>query len=159
MSTAELSTTEEGSTEEGPKPAASVKLISVIRLPAHHSAAIPVKVEELGGSVLIETGLQLDDGLHIEDSVVEVDKDGQTTVLIFNQGNSPCHLDSGIEIAQASELDFEPSRVAKDSVLEQPDQSDSGRQEDNGITDKVQMEVWAVNVLLNGTVCSNEYIK
>jgi len=78
--------------------------------------------------VLIETeGLQLDDGLHIKDSVVKVDKDGQTTVLISNQGNSSCNLESGIEIAQASELDFEPSRVAEDSVLEQPDQSDSGR--------------------------------
>ena len=46
-STAEFPTTEEGSTEEGPKPAASVKLISVVRLPAHHSTATPVKVEDL----------------------------------------------------------------------------------------------------------------
>ena len=110
--------------------------------------------------MLIETeDLQLDYGLHIEDSVVEVDKDGKTTVLISNQGNSPHHLESGIEVAQASELDFEPSRVAEDSVLEQPDQSGSDRQEDKGITDKVQMEVWAVNVLPNGIVCSNEHIK
>ena len=55
-----------------------------VRLPAHHSAAIPVKVEELVGSVLIETeGQQLDDGLHIEDLVVKVDKDGHSNNYNF----------------------------------------------------------------------------
>ena len=72
--------------------------------------------------MLVETeDLQLDDGLHMEDSVVIVEKDGQMAALISNQGNSPCHLESGIEIAQASELDFEPSRVAENPVQEQPD--------------------------------------
>jgi len=45
--------------------------------------------------------------------------------------------------------DFEPSRVTGDSLLEQPDQSDSGRQENRDIIDKLQMKVWAINALPN----------
>jgi len=45
----------ESSTSEDNSISAGVKLINVVRLPAYHSAAIPVRVEELEGSVLIET--------------------------------------------------------------------------------------------------------
>jgi len=89
---------------------AGVNLISVVSLPAYHSAAIPVEVEELGGSVLIETEGLLEDGLHIDDSMVKVNQSGQTTLLISNQSNSPCYLECGKKMAWASEVDVQPSR-------------------------------------------------
>jgi len=70
-------------------------------LPAYHSAAIPVEVKELGRSVLIKTKGFLEDGLHIDDAMVRVNKDGRTTVVISNQSNSSCYLECGRKIACA----------------------------------------------------------
>jgi len=41
-----------------------------------------VEVKELGGSVLIKTEDFLEDGLHNDDTMVRINKDGQTTVVV-----------------------------------------------------------------------------
>jgi len=51
-STVKLPTPEDKLTSKDTVPLASVNLISIVRLPAYHSAAIPVEVKKLGGSVL-----------------------------------------------------------------------------------------------------------
>ena len=74
---------------------ARVRLVSAVRLPACHFAKVPVQIKELKGSVLIEPADLLDDSLQVDESLVEVDENGLTTLLITNNGKSPCHLKSG----------------------------------------------------------------
>ena len=78
---------------------AQVRLVSTVRLPAYHSVIVPVQVEELRGSVLIETECSLDDCLQVDESLVRVSEDGLTTLLIINNGKSSCQLRSGVELA------------------------------------------------------------
>ena len=59
------------------------------------------------GSALIEPDSQLDDCLQVDNSLVEVNNDGLTTLLIINNGKSPCQLKSGLELAQACEVELE----------------------------------------------------
>ena len=51
---------------------AQVRLVSTVRLPAYHSAIVPVQVEELRGSVLIEPECPLDDCLQVDESLVKM---------------------------------------------------------------------------------------
>jgi len=64
-------------------------------------------------SVSIETEGLLDDGIHIDDSIVKVNHDGRTIVLISNQSNSPCVLECGRDIARASEVNVDVKTLDK----------------------------------------------
>ena len=86
---------------------AQVRLVSTVRLPAYHSAIVPVQVEELSGSVLIKQECSLDDCLQVDKSLVRVSEDGLPAPLIINNGKSSCQLRSGVELAQAYEVDLE----------------------------------------------------
>ena len=88
-------------------PAARVRLVSTVRLPACYLATVPVQVEEIRGSVLIEPGGLLDDCLQVNESIVEVDENGLTTLLNVNKGKLPCYLRSGMQLANANEVDSE----------------------------------------------------
>ena len=56
---------------------------------------------------MLETEDVLDEGLHIDDSIVRVNQNGQITVLIYNRSNAL----SVVEILKcAGEEDVEPSR-------------------------------------------------
>ena len=66
---------------------ARVRLISAVRLPACHFAKVPVQIKELKGSVLIEPADLLDDSLQVDESLVEVDENGLTTLLITNMSS------------------------------------------------------------------------
>ena len=86
---------------------AQVRLISAVRLPANHAAAVPVKINEIRGSALIESDSLMDGRLQVDQSIVEVNKDGLATLLITNNGKLPCQLQSGVELARACEVDVE----------------------------------------------------
>ena len=68
---------------------AVVKLLSAVRLPACHSAVIPVQVKGVTGSMLIEQCETLNDCLCIDQSLVEAKEDGVTTLWITNNGKLP----------------------------------------------------------------------
>ena len=86
---------------------AQVRLVSTVRLPVYYSAIVPVQVEELRDFVLIKPECSLDDCLQVDESLVRVSEDGLTTLLIINNGKSSCQLRSGVELAQAYEVDLE----------------------------------------------------
>ena len=145
----------------------SIKL-SVVRLPTYHSAAITVKEEELEGSVLTEAQRLLDDSLHIDDSMVKVNLDGQAAVLISNRSNTPCLFECGREIARASLTNQKFNKSLEQicfigETTEELTSLNSG--ENTGSTEVIQaqhpehVKVWAANTLANGTVCSNEPVK
>jgi len=50
---------------------AQARLIITIQLPAYYSAAVPVKVKGIKGSVLLEPEDLLDDCLQVDESLVE----------------------------------------------------------------------------------------
>ena len=70
-----------------------------------------MKINEIiiRGSALIESGSLMDGCLQVDLSIVEVNKDGLATLilLITNNGKLPCQLQSGVELAQACEVDVE----------------------------------------------------
>ena len=84
---------------------AVVSLVKAIRLPAYHSADVPVKVTDVRGSALIEAGDSLDDCLQIEASLVTVDQEDVSALIISNHGKSICQLSSGVELASASDVE------------------------------------------------------
>ena len=86
---------------------ARVRLVSTVRLPANHAAAVPVKIHEIRGTAMIEAENFMDDCVHIDQSLVEVNKDGLTTLIIVNNGKSPCRLESSMELVKACEADAE----------------------------------------------------
>ena len=86
---------------------AQVRLISAVRLPANHAAAVPVKINEIRGSALIESDSLMDGCLQVDQCIVEVNRDGLATLLIINNGKLPCQLQSDVELAQAHEVDVE----------------------------------------------------
>ena len=86
---------------------AVVKLLSTVCLPACHSAVVPVQVNGIQGSVLIEQSEP--SGIQIERSLVETKKDGITTLCITNHGKTTCQLQTGTQIAEACEVEFELS--------------------------------------------------
>ena len=150
-------------------------------MPAYHAAAVPVKIEEMRGSALVEPDSQLDDCLQVDKSLVEVNNDGLTTLLIINNGKSPCQLKSGLELAQACEVELE---LLNGTSLAQTDAELSGSSETQSSTEherlqnmlpvevectsepqtsnvqpSEQLMVWTVNLLSNGNVGSNEHIQ
>ena len=60
-----------------------------------------MKINEIRGSALIESDSLMDDYLQVDQSIIEVNKDGLATLLITNNGKLPCQLQSGVELAQA----------------------------------------------------------
>ena len=69
----------------------------------YHAAAVPVKISGIRGSTLIESDSLMDGCLQVDQSIVEVNKDGLATLLIINNGKLPCQLQNGVELAQACE--------------------------------------------------------
>ena len=68
---------------------AVMSLIRTIRLLAYHSAVVPVKVKDIrGSSVLVEADKSLDDCLQVDDSLVMVDQDGFSTIMVSNNSKS-----------------------------------------------------------------------
>ena len=68
-----------------------------------------MKINEIRGPALIESGSLMDGCLQVNQSLVKVNKDGLTTLLIVNNSKSPCQLKSGMELAKACEVDVELS--------------------------------------------------
>ena len=62
-----------------------VRLISIVHLPANYAAAVPVKINEIRGSALIDSDSLMDGCLQVDQSIVEVNKDDLATLLIMYQ--------------------------------------------------------------------------
>ena len=78
-----------------------VRLIKAVRLPASYAAVVPVQVAQAKGTVLLESSKSLNQVLQVEESLLEVKKDGTTTKVIVNNSNSSCQLKKGMELGQA----------------------------------------------------------
>ena len=78
-----------------------VRLIKAVRLPANHSATVPVQLTNVKGTVLLEPSQSLDQSLKVEESLLEVKEDGSTALVIVNNSNSSCQLKKGMELGQA----------------------------------------------------------
>ena len=63
---------------------AQIRFISTVHLPTDHAAAVPVKINEIRGSALIELDSLMDGCLQVDQSIVDVNKDGLATLLIIN---------------------------------------------------------------------------
>ena len=83
-----------------------VRLIRAVRLPANCSAVVPVQVIGLKGLALLEPKGCLQSCLNIDESLVEVQENGSTTMLIVNNSTLPCHLKKNTEVAQAVEAEL-----------------------------------------------------
>ena len=59
-----------------------VRLIKAVRLPANNSAAVPVQLTHVKGTVLLEPSKSLDQSLKVEESPLEVKEDGSTVLVI-----------------------------------------------------------------------------
>ena len=84
---------------------AVVSLVTAIRLPAYHSAIVPVKVRDVRESALVEVGNSLDDCLQIKASLVTVNQEGVSALIISNHGKSTCQLSIDMELASDSARD------------------------------------------------------
>ena len=83
-----------------------VRLIRAVRLPANCSVVVPVQVIGLKGLALLEPKGCLQNCLNIDESLVEVQENGSTTMLIVNNSTLPCHLKKNTEVAQAVEAEL-----------------------------------------------------
>ncbi|XP_065908993.1 uncharacterized protein [Dysidea avara] len=146
---------------------ARVKLITAVRLPAYYSAAVPVEVEAVRGHVLIESEYLPDDCLSIDDSLVNVNQEGRTTVIVSNNSKTPYQLKSSIKLACASEVEVE-STIEKSQLSDQK----CCFEDDATISDvsspsmpeslqpaSGQLNVWTINTLSNNHLSSNEHIR
>ena len=79
-----------------------VRLIKAIRLPANHSATVPVQITHVKGTVLLEPSKSLNQSLQIEESLLKVKEDGSTAVVVVNNGNSSCQLKKGLKLGQVT---------------------------------------------------------
>ena len=171
---------EEQPLPSSPGSSAQVRLICTVRLPAYHSAVVPVQVEEIRGSALIEPECSLNDCLQVDESLVRVNEDGLTTLLIINNGKSSCQLKSGVKLAQAHEANIElisnvnqmqevtPSlreitaEMQSPSMLEEISEQVSPLHVDSNIRQEVpqvqseQFKLWTVSSLPNDNIYSNE---
>ena len=68
----------------GQSPRDKVKMVQSVRLPPQHTAVMPVEIVGHRGTVLLEPSSNLVDMLHIEDSLLEVDRDGTAVVVVSN---------------------------------------------------------------------------
>ena len=157
---------------------AVVSLIRTMRLPAYHSAVVPVKVKDIrGSSVLVEADKSLDDCLQVDDSLVMVDQDGFSTIMVSNNSKSTYQLKSGMELAGGSEVEPEVTD-GKDELLDQITSSEADiscsyqsstdehevvvRREDRSNHETAQgqlpeqLKLWMVT-LSNDTDCSVEH--
>ena len=82
-----------------------VSLIKSVHLPANYSATVPVQVSQVKGTVLLEPTKSLDQALQIEESLVEVNKDGTTGIVIVNNSSSSCQLNKGMELGHVSKVE------------------------------------------------------
>ena len=143
---------------------AQVRLISAVRLPANHAAAVPVKINEIRGSALIESDSLMDDCLQVDQSIVEVNKDGLATLLITNNGKLPCQLQSGVELAQVCEVDVEMLGDTNQtqetmSCAELPEVSSLSEYDETSEQPFEHFRLRAVSSASSGHVCSNEHIE
>ena len=66
-------TSSEGETPQNSEDVVSqVRLIKAVRLPANHSATVPVQLTNVKGTVLLEPSQSLDQSLKVEESLLEV---------------------------------------------------------------------------------------
>ena len=70
-------------------------------MPANYSAAVPVRVAQIKGTILIEPSKSLDHSLQVEESLLEVKEDGSAAMMIVNNGNTSVQLKKGLELGQA----------------------------------------------------------
>ena len=59
-------------------------------MPANHAATVSVNIKEIRGSALIESDNLMDGCLQVDQSIVEVNKDGLAMLLIINNDKLPC---------------------------------------------------------------------
>ena len=59
-----------------------VRIIKAVRLPANYSAAVPVQVTQIKGTILLEPSKLLNQSLQVEESLLEVKEDGSTATAI-----------------------------------------------------------------------------
>ena len=90
-----------------------VKMIQTVRLPAQHTAVMPVKIDGNEGTLLLEPNPTLVDMLGIEDSLLEADQGGTAMVVVSNKGRISHLLKQGEEIGT----------VRKVSVTKFPDKN------------------------------------
>ena len=90
-----------------------VKMIQAVRLPAQHTAVMPVKIDGNEGTLLLEPNPTLVDMLGIEDSLLEADQGGTAMVVVSNKGRISHLLKQGEEIGT----------VRKVSVTKFPDKN------------------------------------
>ena len=75
-----------------------VKMIQTVRLPAQHTAVMPVKIDGNEDTLLLEPNPTLVDTLGIEDSLLEADQGGTAMVVVSNRGKISHLLKQGEEI-------------------------------------------------------------
>ena len=90
-----------------------VKMIQTVRLPARHTAVMPVKIDGNEGTLLLEPNPTLVYTLGIEDSLLEADQGGTAMVVVSNRGKISHLLKQGEEIGT----------VCKVSVVKFPDKN------------------------------------
>ena len=98
--------------EQVPKPnklatgTMQVRLIRAVRIPANCSAVVPVQVKGLKGLALLEPKGYLQSCLNADESLVEVQENGSTTMLIVNNGTLPYCFKKNTEVAQTVEAEL-----------------------------------------------------
>ena len=73
-------------------------MIQSVHLPPHHTAVVPVEIVGHRGTILLEPSANLVDVLHIEDSLLEVDRDGAAMVVVSNTSKTSHLLKKGCEL-------------------------------------------------------------
>ena len=129
-----------------------VRLIRAVRLPV----VVPVQVIGLKGLVLLEPKGCLQSCLNIDESLVEVQENGSTTMLIVNNSTLPCHLKKNTEVAQAVEAELLHKLNGKQELIS----------EQNVVTEQTREEMdpdlprlFNVSLLPDDSVNSCEKIK
>jgi len=72
-----------------------VRMMQSVCLPPHHTAVVPVEIVGHRGTVLLELSANLVDVLHIEDSLLEADRDGAAIVVVSNTSKTSHLLKKG----------------------------------------------------------------
>ena len=81
-------------------------MIQSVRLPPHHTAVVPVEIVDHRGTILLEPSANLVDVLHIEDSLLEVDRDGAAMVVVSNTSKISHLLKTGEELGIIQEVNL-----------------------------------------------------
>ena len=91
-----------------------VSLIKTVRLPANFTAVVPVQVLNEIGTFMLEPSDSLDTSLKIIESLIEVNEDGSSAVVVANTGKSTYQLQKGMDLGQVVGVELV---VAKDEDL------------------------------------------